>query len=187
MTTTDFDRNQLLRQALQPASGCPPLAEMLDAHFAGTASPRAEELRLHAAACSACAIVDSVMDIDYAAGRITYHSADKMIEFVRANGLKVEWLIETHAHADHLSGGPYIQEKLGGKLAIGARPADGAACGKAREARATVGRDPAVEPVGGGGAGHRRLGPRLRMGASQLRPGPARPAGRALLGRGAQR
>lgn len=70
-------------------------------------------------ASASCAIIDPVMDIDYAAGRITYHSADKMIEFVRANGLKVEWLIETHAHADHLSGGPYIQEKLGGKLAIG--------------------------------------------------------------------
>lgn len=67
----------------------------------------------------ACAIVDSVMDIDYAAGRISYHSADAVIEHVRAQGLEVEWLIETHAHADHLSGAPYIQEKLGGKLGIG--------------------------------------------------------------------
>lgn len=66
-----------------------------------------------------CAIIDSVMDIDYAAGRISYESADKIIAFVRDNGLKVEWLIETHAHADHLSAAPYIQGKLGGKLGIG--------------------------------------------------------------------
>lgn len=70
-------------------------------------------------ASSACAIVDSVMDIDYAAGRISYHSADTIIEHVIKNGLKVEWLIETHAHADHLSAAPYIQEKLGGKIGIG--------------------------------------------------------------------
>jgi glyoxylase-like metal-dependent hydrolase (beta-lactamase superfamily II) len=67
----------------------------------------------------ACAIIDSVMDIDYAAGRISYASADKIIDFVQSNGLKVAWLIETHAHADHLSAAPYIQEKLGGKLGIG--------------------------------------------------------------------
>jgi glyoxylase-like metal-dependent hydrolase (beta-lactamase superfamily II) len=70
-------------------------------------------------ASTACAIVDSVMDIDYAAGRISYASADRIIDFVRRSGLTVEWLIETHAHADHLSGAPYIQEKLGGRLGIG--------------------------------------------------------------------
>ncbi|ADZ72678.1 MBL fold metallo-hydrolase [Polymorphum gilvum] len=70
-------------------------------------------------ASSACAIVDSVMDIDYAAGRITYDSADRIIAFVREHGLTVEWLIETHVHADHLSAAPYIQGKLGGKLGIG--------------------------------------------------------------------
>lgn len=68
---------------------------------------------------SSCAIIDSVMDIDYAAGRISYESADRIIEFVKERGLKVEWLIETHAHADHLSAAPYIQGKLGGKLGIG--------------------------------------------------------------------
>jgi glyoxylase-like metal-dependent hydrolase (beta-lactamase superfamily II) len=66
-----------------------------------------------------CAIIDSVMDIDYAAGHISYKSADLIIEFVRNNALQVEWLIETHAHADHLSAAPYIQGKLGGKLGIG--------------------------------------------------------------------
>tara|TARA_B100001123_G_scaffold430165_1_gene549665 strand:+ start:177 stop:1061 length:885 start_codon:yes stop_codon:yes gene_type:complete len=69
----------------------------------------------------ACAIVDSVMDIDYAAGRITYTHADAMIEAVRARGLKLEWIIETHVHADHLSAAPYIQQKLGGKIGIGSK------------------------------------------------------------------
>ncbi len=67
----------------------------------------------------ACAIVDPVMDIDYAAGRIAFEHADRMIDHVRAHGLTVEWVIETHVHADHLSGAPYIQERLGGRLAIG--------------------------------------------------------------------
>jgi len=66
-----------------------------------------------------CAIVDSVMDINYAAGRITYDHADQMIDYVQSNGLKLEWLIETHVHADHLSAAPYIQQKLGGKIGIG--------------------------------------------------------------------
>ena len=67
----------------------------------------------------ACAIIDSVMDIDYAAGRIGFRSADEIIGYVTAGGLEVEWLIETHAHADHLSAAPYIQSKLGGRLGIG--------------------------------------------------------------------
>lgn len=67
----------------------------------------------------ACAIVDSVMDIDYAAGRITYDHADEMINYVRANDLTLEWLIESHVHADHLSAAPYIQQKLGGRIGIG--------------------------------------------------------------------
>jgi len=68
---------------------------------------------------NACAIIDSVMDIDYAAGRISYDSADEIIDYVKKHDLKVEWLIETHAHADHLSAAPYIQGKVGGKLGIG--------------------------------------------------------------------
>lgn len=69
---------------------------------------------------ASCAIIDSVMDIDYAAGRIGYDSADALIAFVREHGLVVEWLIETHVHADHLSGAPYIQRELGGNIGIGA-------------------------------------------------------------------
>ena len=67
----------------------------------------------------ACAIIDSVMDIDYAAGRITFDHADMLITEVEKQGLKLEWIIETHAHADHLSAAPYIQQKLGGKIGIG--------------------------------------------------------------------
>jgi glyoxylase-like metal-dependent hydrolase (beta-lactamase superfamily II) len=67
----------------------------------------------------ACAIIDSVMDIDYAAGRIAYESADAIIAFIQKNDFNLEWLIETHVHADHLSGAPYIQGKLGGKIGIG--------------------------------------------------------------------
>jgi len=65
------------------------------------------------------AIVDSVLDFDEASGRTSTQSADAIIGFVRETGLAVDWLLETHAHADHLSAAPYLQEKLGGKLAIG--------------------------------------------------------------------
>ncbi len=71
-------------------------------------------------ASDACAVIDSVMDIDYAAGRITYDHADEIIDFIRDKGWRLEWLIETHVHADHLSAAPYIQGKLGGKIGIGA-------------------------------------------------------------------
>ena len=67
----------------------------------------------------ACAVVDSVMDIDYAAGRITHDGADRIIDHIRRNGWRLEWLIETHVHADHLSAAPYIQRELGGRLGIG--------------------------------------------------------------------
>ena len=70
-------------------------------------------------ATNACAVIDSVMDIDYAAGRITYDHADAIIAFIRENDLTLEWIIETHVHADHLSAAPYIQTALGGKIGIG--------------------------------------------------------------------
>lgn len=70
---------------------------------------------------TACAIVDSVMDIDYAAGRITYRNADELIRQIESRGLKLEWIIETHVHADHLSAAPYIQSRLGGKIGIGSK------------------------------------------------------------------
>ena len=66
-----------------------------------------------------CAIVDSLLDYDQASGRTTTTSADKLINFVRQNGLTCEWIIDTHVHADHLTAAPYIREQLGGKTAIG--------------------------------------------------------------------
>ncbi len=70
---------------------------------------------------SACAIVDSVLVYDPKSGRTSTTSADKLIAFVQARSLRVEWILETHAHADHLSAAHYLREKLGGKIAIGAR------------------------------------------------------------------
>ena len=71
-------------------------------------------------ASRAAAIIDSVLDYDAAAGRTDTKAADALIEYVRQHDLKVEWLLETHVHADHLSAAPYLKEKLGGKIAIGA-------------------------------------------------------------------
>lgn len=66
------------------------------------------------------AIVDSVMDFDQAAGRTSFESAAQIIDYAQSEGLSVDWLLETHAHADHLSAAPYLQQELGGKIAIGA-------------------------------------------------------------------
>jgi glyoxylase-like metal-dependent hydrolase (beta-lactamase superfamily II) len=65
------------------------------------------------------AIIDSVWNFDEASGRTSFESADAIIAYVAEHGLTVDWVLETHAHADHLSAGPYLQEKVGGKLAIG--------------------------------------------------------------------
>ena len=68
---------------------------------------------------SKCAIIDSVLDFDYASGRTDTASADKIIAFVQENGLQVDWILETHVHADHLSAAPYLQAEIGGKIGIG--------------------------------------------------------------------
>ena len=67
----------------------------------------------------ACAIIDSVLDFNYSAGSTDTKSADQVIEYIRENDLRTEWILETHVHADHLSAAPYLQEKLGGKIGIG--------------------------------------------------------------------
>jgi len=74
---------------------------------------------VHSGPGSACAIVDSVLDYDPKSGRTKTSSADKVIDYVMANELKVEWILETHAHADHLSAAPYLKKRLGGQIAIG--------------------------------------------------------------------
>ena len=73
---------------------------------------------------SACAIIDSVLDFDFASGRTDTQSADKLVSFVRDNNLDVQWLLESHVHADHLSAAPYIQMQVGGKIGIGSRITD---------------------------------------------------------------
>ena len=75
---------------------------------------------VHDPATREAAIVDSVLDFDPSSGRTRTASADAVIDYVTSNNLKVIWLLETHAHADHFSAAPYLQEKLGGKIAIGA-------------------------------------------------------------------
>ncbi|MEL6885422.1 MAG: MBL fold metallo-hydrolase [Pseudomonadota bacterium] len=71
-----------------------------------------------------CAVIDAVMDIDYAAGALDFTGADQMIAHIRDHDLRLDWIIETHVHADHLSGAPYIQQALGGKIGIGAKITD---------------------------------------------------------------
>ena len=73
---------------------------------------------------SACAIIDSVLDFDFASGRTDTRSADKLINFIKENKLDVQWLLESHVHADHLSAAPYIQMKVGGKIGIGSHITD---------------------------------------------------------------
>jgi len=74
---------------------------------------------VHQGRGTACAIVDSVLDYDPKSGRTRHTSADKVIDYVRANDLTVEWILETHAHADHLSAAHYLKTQLGGETAIG--------------------------------------------------------------------
>ena len=68
-----------------------------------------------------CAIIDSVMDYDQASGTTYYENADKVIKFIQINNLHLEWILETHIHADHLTASQYIKSKLGGQIAIGER------------------------------------------------------------------
>lgn len=74
---------------------------------------------VHDPATGRAAIIDSVLDFDSAAGRTSHASSDAVIGYVREQGLTIDWLLETHAHADHLSDAPYLQQKLGGALVIG--------------------------------------------------------------------
>ncbi len=74
---------------------------------------------VHDPASGEAAVIDSVLDYDPASGRTSFASAERIVEYVTSKNLKVMWHLETHAHADHLSAAPWLQEKLGGKLAIG--------------------------------------------------------------------
>jgi glyoxylase-like metal-dependent hydrolase (beta-lactamase superfamily II) len=74
---------------------------------------------VHQGPGTACAIIDSVLDYDPKSGRTRHTSADKVIAYVRDNQLQVQWILETHAHADHLTAAPYLKAQLGGRIAIG--------------------------------------------------------------------
>lgn len=74
---------------------------------------------VHSGVGTPCAIIDSVLDYDPKSGRTTTTSADKVVAYVKANQLQVAWILETHAHADHVSAAPYLKKHLGGKTAIG--------------------------------------------------------------------
>lgn len=75
---------------------------------------------VHDPATLRAAVIDPVLDFDQASGRTSHASADRVIAHVEAHGLTVDWLLETHAHADHLSAAPYLKERLGGQIVIGA-------------------------------------------------------------------
>ena len=66
-----------------------------------------------------CAIIDSVLDFDYASGSTSYTSANKILDYIESHKLKVEWILETHVHADHLSAAPYLKAKTGARIGIG--------------------------------------------------------------------
>ena len=103
--------------AIRAAIACPAGRPIIRSFFdeaSFTASYVVHDPRTHKAA-----IIDSVLDFDAASGRTAHHSADAIIAYVQAEELSIAWLLETHAHADHLSAAPYIQERLGGRLAIG--------------------------------------------------------------------
>jgi len=74
---------------------------------------------VHQGVGTACAVIDSVLDYDPKSGRTTTTSAEKVVDYVKANQLQVEWILETHAHADHVSAAPFLKKQLGGKMAIG--------------------------------------------------------------------
>jgi len=73
---------------------------------------------VHHGAGTACAIIDSVLDYDPKSGTTSTASADKVADYVKANRLGVEWILEAHAHADHLSAAQYLKKQLGGKLRL---------------------------------------------------------------------
>jgi glyoxylase-like metal-dependent hydrolase (beta-lactamase superfamily II) len=117
MTQTDVVLRAATEQVLRAASDaalCPEIASFFDpATFTVT-------YVIHDPVTLEAAVVDSVLDFDPNSGRTDTASADKVIDYTTSHNLKVKWLLETHAHADHFSAAPYLQEKLGGKIAIGA-------------------------------------------------------------------
>jgi glyoxylase-like metal-dependent hydrolase (beta-lactamase superfamily II) len=107
-----------LNKAIEQVRHTGPVGQLVVRSFFDEATNTASYV-IHDVATKRGAIIDSVLDFDAAAGRISTTSADAMIAYAKGGGLFIDWLLETHAHADHLSAAPYIQGKMGGKLAIG--------------------------------------------------------------------
>ncbi len=115
---TDPDNNLALASAQIERSLADPSLRPTIAGFFDEATNTISYV-VHDPATRKAAVIDSVLDYEGSSGRTDQRSANLIIEYVEKNRLEVEWLIETHAHADHISAAPYLQEKLGGKLAIG--------------------------------------------------------------------
>jgi glyoxylase-like metal-dependent hydrolase (beta-lactamase superfamily II) len=113
-----FDPNLTLAIEQVHATGAGTGASMLVESFFDEATNTVSYV-IHDPVTKRGAVIDSVLDFDAAAGRTSTASADAMIAYAEREWLAIDWLLETHAHADHLSAAPYIQQKLGGKLAIG--------------------------------------------------------------------
>lgn len=116
MMSNDSHLNQAIEQvrAVLGGEGAAPIVKGFFHEPTFTAS-----YVVHDPATKVAAIVDSVLDFDQPSGRTSTESADELIDYVRSNGLSIKYLLETHAHADHLSAAPYLQEKLGGEIVIG--------------------------------------------------------------------
>ena len=114
--TDDAPINKAIDQVEAVARGdaSPPIVQGFFDEATFTASYVVSDLTTKRAA-----IIDSVLDFDQPSGRTSTKSADEIVDYVREHGLTVDWILETHAHADHLSAGPYLQEQLGGRIAIG--------------------------------------------------------------------
>lgn len=113
MTDTALQAAQAIIEAALRVHGGPVVRTFFDeATFTATHV-------VHDPATRRAAIIDSVLDFDQAAGRTSYAMADAVVAYVHEQGLTIDWLLETHAHADHLSAAPYLKERLGGTLVIG--------------------------------------------------------------------
>jgi glyoxylase-like metal-dependent hydrolase (beta-lactamase superfamily II) len=117
MTQADVALRAATEQVLQAASDAALRPEI--ASFFDPATYTVTHV-VHDAATMEAAVIDPVLDFDPNSGRTSTLSADKVIDYINSHNLKVTWLLETHAHADHFSAAPYLQERLGGKIAIGA-------------------------------------------------------------------
>ena len=106
-----------MQQARAPQGEEVPIAPVVEAFFDDTTSTLTYVVSCPETAL--CAVIDPVLDLDYASGTLSTRSADQVIAHITAKGLTLELILETHVHADHLSAAPYLKDQLGGKIGIG--------------------------------------------------------------------